>query len=55
VPYLVVDVGQKEDLDWIVIETGDPQFSGIVQIPHFKFWSRLQDLIDINLSLPVNN
>ena len=45
VPFLVVDVGQKEDFEWIVIETGDPQFSGMVQIPHFKFWTRFNEIL----------
>jgi len=48
VPFLVVDVGQMEDLSWIVIETGDPQFSGLLQIPHFKFWTRFSEILETN-------
>jgi hypothetical protein len=40
-PYVAVDIGQKETGDWIVIETGDPQFSGLSQIEPLKFWNRL--------------
>lgn len=28
-PYIAVDVGQTEGGEWIVIETGDAQFSGV--------------------------
>ncbi|HWB60283.1 MAG TPA: ATP-grasp domain-containing protein [Chthoniobacteraceae bacterium] len=44
VPYITVDIGQKEDGDWIVIETGDAQFSGVSQIPLLKLWHQLSQL-----------
>jgi hypothetical protein len=44
-PYVAVDIGQKEDGHWIVIETGDPQFSGLSQIPPLVFWNRLREAL----------
>lgn len=41
VPYLAVDIGQREDERWIVIETGDAQFSSFSQIPLLPFWHRI--------------
>jgi hypothetical protein len=41
VPYVAVDVGQAEAGEWIVIETGDPQFAGVSQISLFQMWSEL--------------
>jgi len=41
VPYVAVDIGQLEDGRWIVIETGDGQFSGLAQIPPMLLWSGL--------------
>jgi hypothetical protein len=32
VPYLSVDIGQREDGRWTVIEVGDPQFAGVGHI-----------------------
>ncbi|HAA58075.1 MAG TPA: hypothetical protein DCE42_25155 [Myxococcales bacterium] len=43
--YISVDVGQTEALDWIVIETGDGQFSGYSEIPLLPFWNRLRELL----------
>ena len=40
-PYIAVDIGQTEDGDWIVIETGDAQFSGVSQVPLLVLWSKL--------------
>ncbi len=42
VPYVAVDVGQCEDGRWIVIETGDGQFSGICRISPIQLWSNLR-------------
>jgi hypothetical protein len=42
VPYLAVDVGQCEDGRWLVIETGDAQFSGITQASPFALWNHLR-------------
>ena len=44
VNYISIDIGQLENNDWIVIEVGDPQFSGISQIPILKFWNNLKEL-----------
>lgn len=41
VPYITVDIGQLEDRRWMVIETGDPQFSGISQTPLLPFWNQI--------------
>jgi len=41
VPYVAVDVGQLIDGSWIVIETGDPQFSSVTQVPLIHFWHEL--------------
>lgn len=43
-PYVAVDVGQTEDGEWIVIETGDAQFSGLSQIPVLGLWNRLRQV-----------
>ena len=40
-PYICVDIGQMEDGEWIVIETGDAQFSGVSQVSLLPLWSRL--------------
>jgi hypothetical protein len=40
-PYIAIDIGQVETGEWIVIETGDAQFSGISQIPLLQLWSRI--------------
>jgi hypothetical protein len=42
VPYISIDIGQLENSDWIVIEVGDPQFSGISQIPILELWNNLK-------------
>lgn len=41
VPYVAIDVGQLEDGSWTVIETGDPQFSSVTQVPFIHFWHEL--------------
>lgn len=41
VPYVAVDIGQMEAGEWIVIETGDPQFCGLSQIQPLGLWSRI--------------
>jgi hypothetical protein len=46
VPYVSVDIGQLESGDWIVIEVGDPQFSGISQIPILELWNNLKNSAD---------
>ena len=43
-PYIAVDIGQMEDGDWIIIETGDAQFSGVSQVPLLPMWNKLARL-----------
>jgi precorrin-6B methylase 1 len=38
-----VDIGQLEDGDWVVIEVGDPQFSGLSFIRPRTLWEALAD------------
>ena len=45
VPYLTVDIGQTRLGDWIVIEVGDGQFSGLSQIPVHQLWARLTEVV----------
>jgi hypothetical protein len=44
VPFVAVDIGQTEAGDWIVIETGDPQFCGLSQIQPLGYWSKIAAL-----------
>jgi hypothetical protein len=41
VPFLVVDIGQQEDGEWIVVESGDAQFAGLSQINPLALWGAL--------------
>ena len=41
VPYIAVDIGQREDLRWIVIEVGDAQFAGLSCNSPLKLWNQL--------------
>jgi hypothetical protein len=43
VPYLSVDIGQAESGRWLVIETGDGQFSGLSQTPRLALWQTLSE------------
>jgi hypothetical protein len=43
-PFIAVDIGQVESGEWIVIEVGDGQFSGLSQVPVLELWSQLKDL-----------
>jgi hypothetical protein len=43
VPFAAIDVGQLEDGPWIVIETGDAQFSGACQTPLLSLWRGVVD------------
>jgi hypothetical protein len=43
-PFLAVDVGQVVSGEWIVIEVGDGQFSGLSQVPVLELWSKLKDI-----------
>ena len=44
-PLVAVDVGQLEDGRWVVIEVGDPQFSGLSFIDPRVVWGRLAGLL----------
>ena len=46
-PFLAVDIGQKEDGGWIVIETGDAQFSGVSQTPLLSLWNAIRNVASI--------
>ncbi len=43
VPYVAIDVGQLEDESWVVMETGEPQFFKVPQVPLIQFWQELAD------------
>lgn len=45
-PFLAVDIGQTDANDWIVIETGDAQFSGVSQIPLLSLWHAISNISD---------
>ncbi|MBL9101861.1 MAG: ATP-grasp domain-containing protein [Myxococcales bacterium] len=40
-PLVALDIGQLEDMSWRVIETGDPQFSGLSFIDPRTLWRNL--------------
>jgi len=40
-----LDIGQTEDSHWIVIESGEPGFSGLSQIAPLTWWSRLREVL----------
>jgi ATP-grasp domain, R2K clade family 3 len=44
VPYIIVDVGQLETGEWIVIEVGDAQFAGMSHVSIPELWSQLADI-----------
>jgi ATP-grasp domain, R2K clade family 3 len=41
VPYVIIDIGQLESGDWIVIEVGDAQFAGMSHVSIMELWSQL--------------
>ncbi|MGB7340125.1 MAG: ATP-grasp domain-containing protein [Phototrophicaceae bacterium] len=43
-PFLSIDIGQLVNGDWIIIEIGDGQFSGLSTIPILELWSKIKDL-----------
>ncbi len=45
VPFCSVDVGQREDGGWTVIECGDAQFCGLCQVPRVAYWHRLAQVL----------
>ncbi len=40
-PFMAIDLGQLDNGDWIVIEVGDGQFSGLSQVPILELLSQL--------------
>ena len=40
-PFIAVDVAQRADGVWIVIEVGDAQFSGLSHVPVLELWAAL--------------
>lgn len=45
VPYVAVDIGQTEQGDWIAIEVGDAQFSGLSQTPIHQLWTKIAEAV----------
>lgn len=45
VPYVSIDIGQLESGEWIVIESGDAQFSGLSRILPLHLWQNLRQAI----------
>jgi hypothetical protein len=41
-PYISVDIGQTETGEWIVIETGDAQFSGLSRVSPLILWRQIK-------------
>ncbi|MBC8109860.1 MAG: ATP-grasp domain-containing protein [Verrucomicrobia bacterium] len=41
-PYIAVDIGQKTSGEWVVIEVGDAQFSGICHISPILLWQKIK-------------
>lgn len=41
VPFVAIDIGQLETGEWIVIESGDAQFSSVSRIPLLPLWRRI--------------
>lgn len=44
-PLIALDIGQLEDFTWRIIETGDPQFSGLSFMDPRLLWRRLAELL----------
>lgn len=44
VPFMIVDVGQIESGEWIVIEVGDAQFAGASQTALIPLWMAIRDI-----------
>ncbi len=50
VPYIAVDVAQRQDGSWCVIEVGDAQFMGLSQNAPLKLWQALLDVLKSSTS-----
>lgn len=46
VPFVAIDIGQKEDDNWVVIEAGDAQFAGASQVSMLKLWHHLKVAVE---------
>jgi hypothetical protein len=46
VPFIIVDVGQVTNGEWIVIEVGDAQFAGASQTPLIALWMATRSIED---------
>jgi len=44
-PFVSVDIGQLESGEWIVIESGDAQFSSISRIQILTLWHRISQIV----------
>lgn len=44
VPFLVIDVGQQVDGQWIVIEVNDAQYCGYTGMPPLKLWQNILEV-----------
>ncbi len=53
VPFLAVDIGQLEDGRWKVVETGDPQCSGLKERTALKVWAALRDAVMSTPEIPI--
>ncbi|WP_310485338.1 ATP-grasp domain-containing protein [Chamaesiphon sp. VAR_48_metabat_403] len=49
VPYIIVDIGQLESGDWIVIEIGDAQFAGMSHVSIVELWSKLAIIDELQI------
>ncbi len=41
VPFVSIDIGQTESLEWLFIESGDGQFSGLSQVNRLGLWQNV--------------
>jgi len=46
VPFVAVDIGQLTAGEWIVIETGDGQFSGLSQVAAIQHWHQISQALE---------
>ncbi|MFD3166349.1 ATP-grasp domain-containing protein [Herpetosiphon sp. NSE202] len=46
-PFIAVDIGQLINGEWIVIEVGDGQFSGLSQVQALELWSQLKAKLEV--------
>lgn len=46
IPFVIVDIGQVESGEWVVIEVGDAQFAGASQTPLIPLWVATRSIED---------